>query len=186
MWKTFLWGFVGHCGRKCILLHNNYRRSIEMEPLIGEFECKLDSKGRMVVPASLKRQLPDVERLGLVVNRGFEKNLVIYTREEWNKKMAQLSSLNQYNPKTRNFIRMFMRGATELTLDAAGRVLLPKSLLEYANIQGEVFLQCQMDQIEVWAKEEYEALMEAGFDEGFSELAQEVMGNFNFGGMPNE
>ncbi len=52
-----------------------------MIQLIGEFECKLDAKGRLVVPAALKRQLPDVEQEGLIVNRGFDKNLVIYTRE---------------------------------------------------------------------------------------------------------
>ena len=72
-----------------------------MIQLIGEFECKLDTKGRMVVPAALKRQLPDVEREGLVVNRGFEKNLVIYTKEEWSKKMLQLSKLNQSSGKAR-------------------------------------------------------------------------------------
>ncbi len=157
-----------------------------MIQLIGEFECKLDTKGRMVVPAALKRQVPDVEREGLVVNRGFEKNLVIYTKEEWSKKMSQLSKLNQYNVKNRNFIRQFMRGATELTLDSAGRVLLPKSLLEYANIQGDVFLQCQFDKIEVWAKDEYEKMMDGNSDEDFSSLAEEVMGGFDFGGSAHE
>lgn len=157
-----------------------------MDQLIGEFDCKLDTKGRMVVPAALKRQLPDVERVGLVMNRGFEKNLVIYTREEWSKKMNQLAKLNQYNEKTRIFIRQFMRGATELTLDSAGRVLLPKSLLEYANIKGEVFLQCQFDKIELWAKDEYEKMMDTGSEEDFSALAEEVMGGFNFAGDGNE
>ncbi|GGE32673.1 MULTISPECIES: division/cell wall cluster transcriptional repressor MraZ [Sphingobacterium] len=157
-----------------------------MDQLIGEFDCKLDTKGRMVVPAALKRQLPDVERVGLVMNRGFEKNLVIYTREEWSKKMNQLAKLNQYNEKTRIFIRQFMRGATELTLDSAGRVLLPKSLLEYANIKGEVFLQCQFDKIELWAKDEYEKMMDSGSEEDFSALAEEVMGGFNFAGDGNE
>jgi len=157
-----------------------------MIQLIGEYECKLDAKGRMVVPASLKRQLPAAEKDGLVVNRGFEKNLVIYTKEEWSKKMLQLSKLNQYNAKNRNFIRQFMRGATELSLDSAGRVLLPKGLLDYGNIKGEVFLQCQFDKIELWAKEEYEAMMDVDADEDFASLAEEVMGGFDFGGQENE
>ncbi|MGO1595497.1 MAG: division/cell wall cluster transcriptional repressor MraZ [Sphingobacterium sp.] len=157
-----------------------------MIQLIGEFECKLDTKGRLVVPAALKRQLPDVEREGLVVNRGFEKNLVIYTKDEWNQKMVQLKKLNPYSAKSRNFVRQFMRGATELNLDSAGRVLLPKSLLEYAGIQGEVFLQCQFDKIELWAKAEYEKLMNDGSDEGFASLAEEVMGGFDFGGPDDE
>ncbi len=157
-----------------------------MIQLIGEFECKLDTKGRMVVPAALKRQLPDAEREGLVVNRGFEKNLVIYTRDEWNKKMQQLAKLNQYNAKNRNFVRQFMRGATELALDAAGRVLLPKGLLEYAEIDGEVVLACQFDKIEVWSKPVYDELMGEDMGEDFAALAEEVMGGFDFGGMDNE
>ena len=157
-----------------------------MNQLIGEFECKLDTKGRMVVPASLKRQLPEAEREGLVVNRGFEKNLVIYTRDEWNKKMAQLSKLNQYNAKNRNFIRQFMRGATELSLDSAGRVLLPKGLLEYAAIQADVVLACQFDKIEVWSKAEYDAIMDADMGDDFAALAEDVMGGFDFGGLENE
>lgn len=157
-----------------------------MIQLIGEFECKLDAKGRLVVPAALKRQLPAVEQEGLVVNRGFEKNLVIYTKDEWNQKMVQLKKLNPYSAKNRNFVRQFMRGATELNLDSAGRVLLPKSLLEYADIQGEIFLQCQFDKIEVWAKAEYEKLMDEGSEEDFASLAEEVMGDFDFGGAVDE
>ena len=73
-----------------------------------------------------------------------------------------------------------------MTLDSAGRVLLPKSLLEYANIKGEVFLQCQFDKIELWAKDEYEKMMDSGSEEDFSALAEEVMGGFNFAGDGNE
>ena len=157
-----------------------------MLQLIGEFDCKLDAKGRLVVPSALKRQLPNVEQDGLIVNRGFEKNLVIYTREEWDKQAAKIARLNTFTAKNRAFIRQFMRGATELSLDSAGRVLLPKSLLEYANIKGEVFLQCQFDKIEVWAKDEYEKMMDSSTDEDFSALAEEVMGGFNFAGDGNE
>ncbi|EEI91823.1 protein MraZ [Sphingobacterium spiritivorum ATCC 33300] len=157
-----------------------------MNHLIGEFECKLDTKGRMVLPAALKRQLPHVERDGLVVNRGFEKHLVFYTREEWNTITAKLSKLNQFNEKSRMFVRAFTRGATELTLDASGRVLLPKGLLEYANIGAEVVLACQFNKIEVWSKEGYEALMNDGLGDDFAALAEEVMGGMDFGGLMNE
>ncbi len=153
-----------------------------MLQLIGEFECKLDTKGRLVVPSALKRQLPDVEREGLIVNRGFEKNLVIYTREEWDKQAAKISRLNTFNAKNREFIRQFMRGATILTLDAAGRVLLPKVLLDYAGVATEVVLACQFDRVEVWAKAAYDEMMNGGADVDFSALAQEVMGDLDFGG----
>lgn len=147
--------------------------------LIGEFDCKLDTKGRMVLPAMLKRQVPDVERTGLIINRGFEKNLVIYTREEWDKTTAKLAKLNPYNTKNRKFIRDFTRGASELTLDSANRVLLPKSLLAYAGIESEVVLACQFNKIEVWSKQVYNALWEGEQDDDFALLAEEVMGGMH-------
>lgn len=149
-----------------------------MVQLLGEFDCKLDAKGRMMVPSNLKKQLPEAERDGLVVNRGFEKHLVIYPRKVWEEIVAELSKLNQYEKKTREFIRFFTRGATELTLDASGRVLLPKSLLEFAGIKSDVVLACQFNKIEVWAKDAYEDLLD-NEPENFANLAEEVMGGKN-------
>ncbi len=151
-----------------------------MIQLIGEFDCKLDAKGRLMVPSNLKKQLPSVEQDGLVVNRGFEKHLVIYPKKVYQDIVAELSKLNQYEKKTRDFIRFFTRGATELSLDASGRVLLPKSLLEFAGITGEVVLACQFDKIEVWDKAAYEDLLDNEPD-NFANLAEEVMGNKNRG-----
>ncbi|RZK57698.1 MAG: division/cell wall cluster transcriptional repressor MraZ [Pedobacter sp.] len=149
-----------------------------MIQLIGEFDCKLDAKGRLMVPSNLKKQLPSVEQDGLVVNRGFEKHLVIYPKKVYQDIVAELSKLNQYEKKTREFIRFFTRGATELSLDASGRVLLPKSLLEFAGINGDVVLACQFDKIEVWDKAAYDDLLDNEPD-NFANLAEEVMGNKN-------
>ncbi len=146
-----------------------------MSNFLGEFDCKLDAKGRMMIPVGLKKQLPEAVNEGLVINRGFEKHLVIYTRKEWNKIVEDLSKLNQYEKKTREFIRYFMRGASELSLDGAGRVLLPKSLLEYAGIDADVVLSCQFNKIEVWAEEAYNAQLD-NEPENFANLAEEVMG----------
>ena len=147
-----------------------------MSHFLGEFECKLDAKGRMMIPAGLKRQLPDAEREGLVINRGFEKHLVIYTRKEWDKIVDDLSKLNQYEKRTREFIRYFTRGATELSLDSNGRVLLPKALLEYAGIGTDVVLACQFNKIEVWDQRAYDEQMDNEPD-NFANLAEEVMGS---------
>ncbi|MCI0921645.1 division/cell wall cluster transcriptional repressor MraZ [Sphingobacterium rhinopitheci] len=150
--------------------------------LIGEYECKLDTKGRMVVPAALKRQLPDVEREGLVVNRGFDGNLVIYTRNEWNKILTQLSRLNQFQAKNRDFVRKFTSGATELMLDSAGRVLLPRVLLDYAQVANELVLVCNLSKVELWSKAKYEEKMASISEEDFSDLAESVMGDFDLEG----
>ena len=123
-----------------------------MTQLLGEFDCKLDAKGRLMVPAALKKQLPNAENEGLIINRGFEKNLVIYPKNVWDAVVADLAKLNIYDQENRAFVRAFTRGATELSLDAAGRVLLPKSLVEYAGIGSDLVLACQLDRIEVWDK----------------------------------
>lgn len=151
-----------------------------MVQLLGEFDCKLDAKGRLMVPSGLRKQLPDIEHEGLVINRGFEKHLVIYPKKVWNNIVEELSKLNQYEKKTREFIRFFTRGATELMPDASGRVNLPKSLLEFAGIEGEVVLACQFDKIELWSKAAYDSLLDSE-PEDFANLAEEVMGNKNRG-----
>ncbi len=147
-----------------------------MTQLLGEFDCKLDAKGRLMVPAALKKQLPNSENDGLIINRGFEKNLVIYPKNVWDAVVADLAKLNIYDQENRAFVRAFTRGATELSLDAAGRVLLPKSLVDYAGIGNDLVLACQLDRIEVWDKKSYEDI----FDDvpaNFADLAQKVMGN---------
>jgi MraZ protein len=156
------------------------KRKKSMVQLLGEFDCKLDAKGRLMVPSSLKKQLPNLEQEGLVINRGFEKHLVIYPKNVWAEKVAELGKLNQYEEKSRQFIRLFTRGASELILDAAGRVNLPKTLLESVGITGtaDLILACQIDKIEVWSKSAYEAMFDQD-PENFAALAAEVMGAQN-------
>ena len=147
-----------------------------MSYLTGEFECKLDNKGRMMIPAGLKKKLPEADTECLVINRGFEKYLVIYTKQEWDKKLDELNKLNQYEKKNIEFIRYFTRGATELNVDAAGRVNLPQSLLDYAGIGSDVVLTCQLTKIEMWDKAAYNKMIDNEPD-NFALLAEEVMGD---------
>lgn len=147
-----------------------------MPHFLGEFECKLDAKGRMMIPANLRKQLPEAEREGLVINRGFEKHLVIYPRKEWDLILDDLSKLNQYEKKNRDFVRYFTRGATEIIPDAAGRILFPKTLLDYAGMGTDVVLIGNLNKIEVWAQSAYDEQLD-NEPENFARLAEEVMGN---------
>jgi MraZ protein len=101
---------------------------------------------------------------------------VIYTKKEWDSITEELSKLNSYEKKSRDFIRYFTRGATELSLDSANRILLPKALMEYAGINAEVVLSCVLNKIEVWAKDAYDSQLD-NEPENFANLAEEVMGN---------
>jgi MraZ protein len=152
----------------------NIATSLTMSDLIGEYVCKIDAKGRLMVPADLKQQLPDVETEGLVVLRGFEKQLTIYPKTEWKTKVEKLSKLSEYDAKSRVFLRYLTRGALPLKLDSANRVLLPKQLLEYAGIGNEITLTCLLTRIEAWDTTTYNKMMDE-MPEDFSGMAQDLM-----------
>lgn len=144
-----------------------------MHQLTGEYECKTDAKGRIRVPSSLIKQL--VGENSFTVNRGFEKHLMLYPKDVWDKKTNEINQLNIYSTKERQAIRYFYRGATEISLDGADRILIPKSLLEYAGIQKEVVLFAYHEQIEIWSKEGYEQMLgEEPSD--FATIADEIFG----------
>ena len=146
-----------------------------MANFLGEFECKLDSKLRIALPVALRKQLPVEAEGRLVVNRGFEQHLVLYPFTEWRRVTAELDRLNPYVKKNRDFARYFHRGATELELDASGRLLLPRRLLDYAGIRDSVVLLAYAQRIECWDPTLYENLLS---DEpaDFARLAEEIMG----------
>ena len=146
--------------------------------LLGEYDCKLDVKGRLALPSGLKKQLEEAMLKGFVVNRDiFEKCLVLYPSEEWNKVTSQLGRLNRFVRKNALFIRRFNNGATPLSLDNSGRVLIPKSLMDYASLNKEVKVCGNGERIEIWSKEAYDGMLNEDID--FASLSEEVMGDDN-------
>lgn len=165
-----------------VYLHPNCNPSLlVMANFIGEFECKIDVKGRILLPAGLKKQLAPEAQEKFVVNRGFEKCLVLYPLNEWTVISTEINQLNLYTKKNRDFVRYFYRGASELSLDNTNRLLFPKQLLEYADIDKDVVLFAYSNRIEVWAKGLYDNLL-TDEPEDFSQLAEDVMGNNVKGG----
>lgn len=128
------------------------------------------------MPTGLRKQLDPEAQEKFVLNRGFEKCLVLYPKNVWSGISAEISKLNQYKKKNREFIRYFYRGASEISLDSTGRLLFPKRLMTYAGIDKEVVLFAYFDRIEVWDKKSYDNLLTDEPDD-FSNLAEEVMGS---------
>ncbi|MFK8103271.1 MAG: division/cell wall cluster transcriptional repressor MraZ [Saprospiraceae bacterium] len=147
-----------------------------MSQILGEFDCKIDAKGRMRLPSTLLKKLVEGEGESFVINRGFEKCLVLYTKKEWEKITYRINKLNTYVKKNREFVRYFYRGATEVTPDSADRVLLTKRLLEYAGIDKEVVLAPIKGTVEIWARERFDRNVEEE-PENFEALAEDVMGD---------
>lgn len=150
-----------------------------MESIIGTYECKADSKGRMLLSAALKKQLEPMLHEGFVLKRSvFQPCLELYPMKEWNAVMAQMNGLNRFNKKNNDFIRRFTAGVKIIDLDASGRLLIPKDLLAFSGITKEVVMSSAISIIEIWDKDKYEkAVDEAALD--FADLAEEVMGTVN-------
>jgi len=146
-----------------------------MTGFLGEFEATVDPKGRFLLPAGLRKQLPEGENTKFVINRGFEKCLTLYPLKSWEPLFARISTLNDFDPKVRGFRRYFLNGATEVELDSAGRLLLPPNLKEHANIGKDIVLLSAVDKIEIWSPENYKQFFDSYSPEDFSTLAQQVM-----------
>lgn len=142
----------------------------------GEYESKLDAKGRLVLPSRIKANLPEASGNNIVITRGFEPCLVIYPQIEWKKVFSRVSGLNEFNEEYRNFQRNFYRGNTEDELDSNGRFLIPKSMLRYANIDKEAVIVGMGNRIEIWNPETYDKFLISDPKE-FSKLAEKYLGD---------
>jgi MraZ protein len=149
-----------------------------MSNFLGEYECRLDAKGRLIIPSALKKQLSPDAQERFVINRGFEKHLNLYPLNEWKSIAARIGQLNLFVKRHRDFVRKFNNGASELEMDAANRILISKGLLDYAGIEKDVVLFAYANRIEVWSKTEYDKVLNEN-EEAYSDLAEEVMGRTN-------
>ncbi len=141
---------------------------------LGEYEVTLDAKGRFLFPAGFKKQLPDECGNQFVINRGIESCLSLYPTQSWDPIFSDLSKLNEFDPKVREFRRYFLNGATNLELDSAGRLLIPKNLSEYASLEKDIVLVSAINKIEIWDKNKYKQFFETFLPETFSKLANDV------------
>ena len=146
---------------------------------LGEFEATLDTKGRFLLPVGFKKQLPEEDNARFVINRGFEKCLSLYPMNSWEPIFDEISKLNDFDPKVREFRRYFLNGATVMELDSAGRILIPKNLQEHAGLEKDIVLVSAVNKIEIWDKSKYQQFFETFSPEAFSNLAASVMTKSN-------
>lgn len=142
--------------------------------LLGEYPSTLDAKSRVLLPAALKKQLGGEEAKGFVVNREvFSPCLVLYPMDEWEKTSADVRRLSRFDPDNVDFQRRFLNGATQVELDANGRLLLPKQLMPYAHLSKSILFLGVGDRIEIWNVEQYNKALGGKVD--FKALAAKVM-----------
>ena len=141
-----------------------------MDAIIGTYECKVDAKGRVMLPSPLKKQLATSLQDGFVLKRSvFQPCLELYPMEEWNVMMQKVNGLNRFVKKNNDFIRRFTAGVKVVEIDALGRMLIPKDLVGFASIAKDVVFSSAVTIVEIWDKDLYEK----------SISGEEVMGNIN-------
>ncbi|MDB9720728.1 division/cell wall cluster transcriptional repressor MraZ [Winogradskyella sp.] len=147
-----------------------------MNSFIGTYECKADAKGRLMIPAVLKKQMAVGLQDGFVLKRSvFQPCLELYPMSEWNILMLKINKLNRFKKKNNDFIRRFTAGVKVVEVDSAGRLLIPKDLISFSGILKDVVLASSVNILEIWDKNKYEqAIDDAASD--FADLAEEVMG----------
>lgn len=147
---------------------------------IGEFECKLDVKGRLSIPSGLYKQVPASQKEKFVVNRSiFQKCLILYPMSAWETIMNDISKLNRFKKENDMFVRHFQNGATEVEVDSANRILIPKRLSEYADLEKDIVLSSSFDKVEIWSDKNYRAVMDEFDQNAFEDLAEKVMGKID-------
>ncbi|WP_296148310.1 division/cell wall cluster transcriptional repressor MraZ [uncultured Flavobacterium sp.] len=150
-----------------------------MNTIIGTYECKVDAKGRVLLPAPLKKQLTDSLNDGFVLKRSvFQPCLELYPMSEWNLMMQKINKLNRFVKKNNDFIRRFTAGVKVVEIDNLGRLLIPKDLVTFGNISKDLVLSSAVNIVEIWDKDLYEKSI-SGDDMDFADLAEDVMGNIN-------
>ena len=144
----------------------------------GQAAYSVDAKGRVAIPAKMRAALNPEAKNTFTVTRGFEKCVVLYPLDYWEKMEAEWRGLNSYNKESRNFLRTILMWADEVMLDGQGRVSIAKPLMEFAGIEagGNALIIGALDHVEIWDPNTFDKYLNEHVDE-YEALAERVMGS---------
>lgn len=140
---------------------------------IGEFNHTIDDKGRIIIPSKLRYELGN----NFIVTRGLDGCLFIYSSTEWNNIINKYKNLPDTKEK-RNFLRVFLSGAIVCEYDRQGRINIPQSLINYANLKRECIIVGVFDRLEIWAKESWNKFIDENTD-NLSNIADSLFKSSN-------
>jgi MraZ protein len=140
----------------------------------GEYEHTIDRKGRLIVPAKIRQSLKEHDVKSLFLTRGLDGCLFLFPESEWRSAENRFKQVPFTKSEGRKFNRLFFSGASEVTIDRLGRLLIPRMLKEFAQIKQEVVVVGVSNRIEVWGKEQWRAFYEST-RQSFEEVAERVM-----------
>ena len=140
----------------------------------GEYEHTIDRKGRLIIPAKFRQALKEHEVKTLFLTRGLDGCLFLFPESEWRVAESRFKQIPFTKGEGRKFNRLFFSGAAEVTVDRLGRLLIPRTLKEFAQIKQDVVIVGVSTRMEVWSKEKWQAFYE-GSRASFEEIAERVM-----------
>ena len=140
----------------------------------GEYEHTIDRKGRLIVPAKFRQALKEHDVKSLFLTRRLDGCLFLFPEAEWRVADTRFKQIPFTKGEGRRFNRLFFSGATEVTIDRLGRLLVPKALKEFAQIKQDVVVVGISNRIEVWSKEKWQAFYDSS-RQSFEEIAERVM-----------
>ena len=140
----------------------------------GEYQHALDRKGRLVFPSKFRQVSKEnyIERF--YITRGLDRCLFIFTEEEWKLQEQKFKSMPFTKAEARRFNRLYFSGASEITPDRQGRILIPRYLKQYAAIEREVIIVGVANRIEIWNRKNWEQFYEKT-QGAFEEIAEKLI-----------
>jgi MraZ protein len=140
----------------------------------GQAEHSVDSKGRVAIPAKMRKALSPAANETFTITRGFEDCIFLYPMDEWSDIEEEIEELNMYDKDVRKFVRLIMRWASEDTLDGQGRISIPNPLLKFAKLDDSALILGAFDHIEIWDPAQFDGYLNEQPDE-YETLAESVM-----------
>ena len=140
----------------------------------GEYEHTIDRKGRLIVPAKFRQALQEHQVKALFLTRGLDGCLFLFPEAEWRQTESRFKDIPFTKGEGRKFNRLFFSGATEVMVDRLGRLLVPRTLKEFAQIKQDAVIVGVSNRMEIWAKEKWQAFYESS-RQSFEEVAERVM-----------
>lgn len=134
-----------------------------MQHFRGHYEHTMDSKGRISFPARYRKVLEARDPTGenadrVILTHALDGNLDVYSLEKWREFEEKLQDLPAFKSEVKSVKRMYIGSAQECSLDSNGRLLIPKSMREYAGLEREVVWVGQIDKVELWPRSEWESV----------------------------
>lgn len=151
-----------------------------MSSFKGSFLYTVDNKGRVNLPAKMRKNIAPEAGDTFIITRGLDECIFLYPNDEWIKLEQQVRKLSSSDPKHRYFMRTLLEMATDVQIDSSSRVMLPKELMQFAKIENEVQIVGVLERIEVWNPNLYSAYKSAQ-QQSYEDIAATVWKNSNEG-----